>query len=50
MEERGIEDAEFSVGIRNDDFPNDTFESEEAQIDDDDIYVGSGDGHKNVEE
>lgn len=40
----------IGVGIGNDDFPNDTFEREEAQIEDDDIYVGSADGHNNVEE
>uniref|UniRef100_K4AIL3 SWIM-type domain-containing protein n=1 Tax=Setaria italica TaxID=4555 RepID=K4AIL3_SETIT len=41
----GERQSDFGLAITNDDFPNDTFEREEANIDDDDISLGSEDGN-----
>ncbi|RCV06133.1 hypothetical protein SETIT_1G138900v2 [Setaria italica] len=40
----GETQSDFGLTIANDDFPNDTFEQDEANIDDDDILIGSEDG------
>uniref|UniRef100_K3YLA0 SWIM-type domain-containing protein n=1 Tax=Setaria italica TaxID=4555 RepID=K3YLA0_SETIT len=37
----GDTESTFDLAIANDDFPNDTFERDEANIDDDDISMGS---------
>uniref|UniRef100_K3ZCA9 SWIM-type domain-containing protein n=1 Tax=Setaria italica TaxID=4555 RepID=K3ZCA9_SETIT len=39
----GETESAFDLAIANDDFPNDTFERDEANIDDDDISMGSED-------